>query len=111
MAFQDSSPVCSLPAYQTFMPLSGFPPALGYCSTTALLNKRSSHITDNLRVPPDAICPTDNQFLCDLLSDLKASDHEFAQGVWYVHSTKSRKQSLKIFLAVVLGFVLGRNQR
>ena len=87
MASQVSSPVCSLPAYQMFMPLSGFPPALGYCSTTALLNKRTNHITASSQRPPDFQCPTIDTSLCDLLSQLKASDHEFARGVWYVYLT------------------------
>ena len=91
MAFQESAPVCSLPTYQSFMPLAGFPPALGYCSSTAFVNNRRKSIADNLQVPPDAQCPAEVTSMCDLLSDLKASDHEFAQGVWYVRLTNPEK--------------------
>ena len=83
MAFQAPPAVCSLPAYQTFMPLSGFSPALGYCSTTSLLDKRTDRIATSLRTSRDVQCPAGDNYLCDLLSELEASDHEFARGVWY----------------------------
>ena len=86
MANQGSSAFCSLPAYQTFMPLSGFPPAVGYCSTTSLPNQRREYDAAYMHTPRDFICPVGNTQLCDLLSQLKASNHDFAQGVWYVNA-------------------------
>lgn len=86
MASQAPPAVCSLPTYQTFMPLSGFPPALGYCSTTSLLNTGTDRVTVRLNTLRDVQCPAGDSFLCDLLSELKASDPEFARGVWYVTS-------------------------
>ncbi len=67
------------------MPLAGFPPALGYCSTTAFINKRTNHITGSLQTPREVPCPAGNNHLCDLLSELKASDDdEFTRTTWYV---------------------------
>lgn len=86
MAYQGSSALCSLPVYQTFMPLSGFPPALGYCSTTSLPNKRREYDTAFTHTPRDIDCPADDTQLCDLLSQLMVSNHELAQGVWYVNA-------------------------
>ena len=85
MAYQGSSALCSLPAYQMFMPLSGFPPARGYCSTTSLPNKRREYDTAYTHKPRD-LCPAVDTHLCDLLSKLKASNHDLAQGVWYVNA-------------------------
>lgn len=85
MAYQGPFTVCSLPAYETFLPLSGFVPALGYCSTTSLPNKRTDHALAIRQTPGQDQCPVGDSYLCDLLSELKASDHEFARGVWYVH--------------------------
>lgn len=84
MAYQALPAVCSLPAYETFMPLSGFVPALGYCSTTSLPNKRTDHALAIRQMLGQDQCPAGDNRLCDLLSKLKASDHEFARGVWYV---------------------------
>ena len=84
MAFRDPLAICSLPAYQTFIPLSGFPPALGYCSTTSLLNERTHRNAASLYASRDYQCPVGNDYLCELLSELTASDPDFARGVWYV---------------------------
>lgn len=91
MTYQGPPAVCSLPTYQTFMPLSGFPPALGYCSTTSLLNKRTGHHAASLHTPRDVQCPAGDNSLCDLLSELTASDNEFARGVWYVRSNDPKE--------------------
>ena len=90
MAYQDSPAICSLPAYQTFVPLSGFPPALGYCSTTALLNGGTGQTNAGPQMPGEVQCPAGDDHLCDLLFELKSSDHEFARGVWYVSSDQSK---------------------
>lgn len=111
MAYQAPPAVCSLPAYQTFMPLSGFPSALGYCSTTSLSNKRAEQITPSLYTLRDVQCPVGDSYLCDLLAELKASEHEFARGVWYVSSDVPEGCVLTRLLAAVLGSVLGHNQR
>ena len=111
MAYQDSPAVCSLPAYQTYVPLSGFPPALGYCSTTALLNEGADQTNANPQIPSEVQCPAGDDYLCDLLFELKSSDHDFARGVWYVSLEYYKDQALTRFLAVVLGSVLGYNQR
>ena len=84
MAYQAPPAVCTLPAYETFIPLSGFVPALGYCSTTALLNKKTDQVPAIRQLPGEVQCPAGESRLCDLLSELKASDREFARGVWYV---------------------------
>ena len=62
------------------MPLAGFPPALGYCSTTALRDNQEQCIGES--------------HLCDLLSELVASDHEFARGIWYVRSGQPNNKHL-----------------
>ena len=80
MAYQALPAVCSLPAYETFSPLEGFPPALGYCSTATLLDNQEQCIGES--------------HLCDLLSELVASDDEFARGVWYVRSGQSKNKHL-----------------
>lgn len=84
MAYQPAPVICSLPAYDAFMPLAGFPPARGYCSTTALLDERTDHIIAGRRTPPEFQCPVIDNSLCDLLSELQGSDREFARSVWYV---------------------------
>ena len=66
------------------MPLSGFPPALGYCSTTSLPKKRREYDTAYTHTPRDFECPADDTQLCDLMSQLMVSNDELAQGVWYV---------------------------
>ena len=88
---------CSLPPYQTFMPLSGFPPARGYCSSTAFLDKSTNDNTAVVHTARDIPCPAGDHSLCDLLSDLKASDDEFTRSVWYVHVTGPNTLYLHIF--------------
>lgn len=82
MASHAALAVCSTAAYQSFLPLAGFPPAQGWCSTVSLLSKRNEQNNVNALAPRDVPCPLGSD-LCALLADLKAADHEFARGVWY----------------------------
>lgn len=81
--------VCSTAAYHHFLPLAGFPPAQGWCSTVSLLSKRDERDSANALAGQDVECPLGSN-LCALLADLKAADRDFARGVWYGIPSKFR---------------------
>ena len=107
MAYQPAPSVCSLPAIEPFMPLAGFPPARGYCSTTILLDKRTDHGAASPFTPREFKCPAIYSYVCDLLSELKGSDQEFARAVWYVRLDQSQRISIYTLSSCCIGVCPG----
>lgn len=111
MTSHAASAVCSTAAYQNFLPLAGFPPAQGWCSTVSLLSKRSEQNSANALAPQDVPCPLGSK-LCTLLADLKTADREFARGVWYgillnIGTFRGKERPLTRFSSCCIGVCVG----
>ena len=75
MASHAPPALCSTPAYKPYLPLAGFPPAQGWCSTVSLPSSQDGQ---------DASPCQGSGELCALLAELKeGAEGGFARGVWY----------------------------
>ena len=87
MVFRAPPSFCADAAYEKFLPLQGFIPAINFCSDLTV-HQANNEVTAKLNLADssshnaDWPCP-EGSYVCSLFSELQAADKAVAHNVWY----------------------------
>ena len=101
MAFRAPPLLCADAAYQKYLPLQGFIPAIHFCSDLAVHQKykefaaASLNLADSSSLSADWQCP-EGSSVCSLLSDLEAEDKSVTHNAWYIDLTGEESEGLAL---------------
>ena len=109
MAFRAPPSFCADAAYEKFLPLQGFIPAIGFCSNLAV-HQRNSEFAANLNLADSSShsanwqCPEGSN-LCSLLSELQAADKTVTHNGWYIDLTSAKSMDVALTNVLVAASV------
>lgn len=100
MAFGAPPSFCADAAYQKYLPLQGFIPAINLCSDLAVHQKNnefaaSLSLADSSSHSADWQCPQGSS-VCSLLSDLEAADKIVTHNAWYIDPIGEKSEDLAL---------------